>query len=295
MARIDKRRTKGARSNAARVKPQPRRGGTSAALEDTMFFPRLRRHTKWMFVVLAVVFGLGFVIFGVGAGGTGIGDLFRGNQGGTTGTSVKSALAQTRKHPNDAQAWDTLANAYRTEGNTTGAISAQLRFTELRPRNADGFRTLAGDYFAEAQAKATEAQAAQTQTAYSGSVSPLGSGPTYKGTPLFDDPLAGVSPTADTAYTTAIQEQTQALGNAVDAYKKVATLSPRDPNVQVELANSALQAGDSAVAIQAFERYLKLAPDSSDAPLIERQLKQLRQQAGSTASTGTSAAVSPSG
>ena len=35
-----------------------------------MFFPRLRRHAKWMFVFLAVALGGGFVIFGVGAGGT---------------------------------------------------------------------------------------------------------------------------------------------------------------------------------------------------------------------------------
>ena len=32
-----------------------------------MFFPRLRRQAKWMFVFLALVFGVGFVIFGVGS------------------------------------------------------------------------------------------------------------------------------------------------------------------------------------------------------------------------------------
>src|SRR5581483_9716288 len=137
MARIDKRRARGARPDAARVKPPPRRGG-GTAIEDTMFFPRLRRHTKWMFVALAVVFGLGFVIFGVGAGGTGIGDLFRnGSGGGSGGPSVKRALERTREHPNDPAAWDELANAYRTEGDTTAAISAQLRYTELRPRDAN--------------------------------------------------------------------------------------------------------------------------------------------------------------
>jgi len=28
-----------------------------------MFFPRLRRHTKWVFVLLALFFGVGFVAF----------------------------------------------------------------------------------------------------------------------------------------------------------------------------------------------------------------------------------------
>src|ERR671922_2022520 len=49
--------------------------------EDAMFFPRLRRHAKWMFVFLALVFAVGFVGFGVGAGGTGIGDILRGGTG----------------------------------------------------------------------------------------------------------------------------------------------------------------------------------------------------------------------
>ena len=34
-----------------------------------MFFPRLRRQAKWMFVFLALVFGVGFVAFGVGGTG----------------------------------------------------------------------------------------------------------------------------------------------------------------------------------------------------------------------------------
>ena len=44
-----------------------------------MFFPRLRRHAKWVFLFLALAFGLGFVAFGVGAGGVGFGDVFRGS------------------------------------------------------------------------------------------------------------------------------------------------------------------------------------------------------------------------
>jgi len=35
-----------------------------------MFFPRLRRQAKWVFVFLAAVFCLGFVFFGVGSGST---------------------------------------------------------------------------------------------------------------------------------------------------------------------------------------------------------------------------------
>ncbi len=43
-----------------------------------MFFPKLRRQAKWMFVFLALAFGIGFVAFGIGGtGGSGISDLFQ--------------------------------------------------------------------------------------------------------------------------------------------------------------------------------------------------------------------------
>ena len=46
-----------------------------------MFFPRLRRHAKWMFLFLALALGLGFVLFGIGAGGIGLGNLAEGGAG----------------------------------------------------------------------------------------------------------------------------------------------------------------------------------------------------------------------
>jgi tetratricopeptide (TPR) repeat protein len=279
MARIDKRRTKSSQANARRVTSPARRSGGGTAVEDTMFFPRLRRHTKWMFVFLALVFGVGFVAFGVGAGGTGIGDIFRNHQSGGGGPSVKNALAETQKRPSDPKSWSDLANVYRTRNETDKAIAAQVHYTQLAPKDSDGFRTLASDYFDQARQQATLAQNSQISSAYSGSVSPAGSGPTLDGTPLFTDPLSGISPTeASSAYATAVQTQNTALQNAVSAYQRVAALSPNDPNVQAELGSNAVQAGNTAVAIQAFKRYLKLAPDSSDAPLIRRELKQLTKK-----------------
>ena len=36
--------------------------------EDTLFFNRLRTHAKWVFVLLIIVFGGGFIFLGVGSG-----------------------------------------------------------------------------------------------------------------------------------------------------------------------------------------------------------------------------------
>ena len=60
MARADRRRAQRTKAPA----PVSRAGGGSSrksgtpSIEDTMFFPKLRRHAKWMFVLLALVFGL---------------------------------------------------------------------------------------------------------------------------------------------------------------------------------------------------------------------------------------------
>jgi hypothetical protein len=52
---------------------------SARSAEDLMFFPKLRRRAKWVFLLLAIAFGIGFVAFGVGTGvgGTSIGDVLR--------------------------------------------------------------------------------------------------------------------------------------------------------------------------------------------------------------------------
>ena len=70
MARAQAQRRRRAQSHA-------RKSARSA--EDLMFFPKLRRRAKWVFLLLAIAFGIGFVAFGVGTGvsGTSLGDVLR--------------------------------------------------------------------------------------------------------------------------------------------------------------------------------------------------------------------------
>ena len=142
MARINKQRTAGSRTNARGVngsaaKSSAKRPAAAKrsvnSIEDTMFFPRLRRHSKWMFLLLALFFGLGFVLFGVGASGTGLGDLFRNNHGGSGGNSVKSALKATEKNPKDAKAWQDLATAYETNREIATASAIAVKRNLLTP------------------------------------------------------------------------------------------------------------------------------------------------------------------
>jgi len=52
---------------------------------------------------------------------------------------------------------------------------------------------------------------------------------------------------------------------------------PNDPNVQLELAQTAEQMRDYPKAIAAYQRFLKLAPDDSSAGIVKEQIKQLQK------------------
>ena len=57
--------------------------------QEQLFFQRLRVHAKWAFVLLALVFGLGFVFLGIGSGSNGITDALQ-----NASTSASRAAAR---------------------------------------------------------------------------------------------------------------------------------------------------------------------------------------------------------
>ena len=283
MARYDKSRPKRPKQDAAVAPARPRtRTPQPAHYEDTMFFPRLRKQAKWMFVFLALVFGLGFVGFGVGAGGVGVGDIFRGSSSGVQ--SVSDAQGETEDRPRDPEAWRDLATALETEGDTAEAVVALDTAVELAPRDASSLRRLAGLRLALASERQQDAQLLQIAAVYRApsQVFPglVGTG----GQPIAQDPLAtAIVGAVSERVTTALQDAGFQATQAVDAYRRLVALQPDDPNVQLELAQAAQQTGDSATAIGAYERFLKLAPDDPSAPIVREQLKQLRQSAATGA------------
>ena len=74
---------------------------------------------------------------------------------------------------------------------------------------------------------------------------------------------------------TLLGELSAAYQNASRTYKLVADLSPEDAALQITLADSALNAGDTATAIEAYKKFLELAPDDPTAPAIRERIKQL--------------------
>jgi tetratricopeptide (TPR) repeat protein len=253
-----------------------------------MFFTRLRRHAKWMFVLLALIFGLGFIIFGIGSSqGTGIGDILR-DGGGAAGNSlsVSEAREQLQKNPTGAQAQRNLATALQADGQSDEAITYLTRYVDQRPKDQDALRELAGLHLTRANARAQEAQEAQVRASYltfgttfGGSLE-LGEGQT-----LGPDPIdEAISTQATQAVNSAYAAAQLSFESAEQTYDKLVLAAPNDPNVQLELAQAAQQSGNYPKAIDAYERFVQLAPDDPSASLVKQQIAQLKQaqaQAGS--------------
>src|SRR6476619_62342 len=104
MARSGARRSS---QTPVRKAPRPRAGTRStptrteyAGVEGDMFFPKLRRQAEWVFVLLALSFLVGLVVFGGGSvtGGAVIGDFLQGGGGGgSSGPSVSDAQKKIDK------------------------------------------------------------------------------------------------------------------------------------------------------------------------------------------------------
>jgi tetratricopeptide (TPR) repeat protein len=241
-----------------------------------MFFPKLRRHAKWMFLFLALVFGLGFVGFGVGAGGIGVGNIFQGS--GDSGLpSISSAEKRVSENPRDAQAFRDLATAHQAEGNTDEAIEALESFVGLKPKNVDGLRELAALYLAKSSEAQQEAQNANFRAAYTVPGASVAGTILIDGKPLDPDPISSaVNQRLSEAVNVALGEAQTASSQAVEMYKRIAQAEPRDPNVQLELAQAAENAGDNTTAIAAYEKFLKIAPEDPTAPEVKRLIKELK-------------------
>ena len=279
MARADRRRSRSAKGHAG--SNAPRRDSDLAAIEDTLFFTRIRSHAKWVFVFLALSFLIGFVVFNVGGSGSGggIGELLR-NDGSNAGgnVSVSEARAQVQKSPTSAQAHRNLATALETEGNTDEAIVALTGYLDLKPKDQDALRELAGLHLGQGSKFAQEAQLAQLRASYvtfgSTFSSPLDLG---KGATIGPDPIdQAIATEANEAVSAAYTKAQTSFQSAQQTYQRLVVLTPKDPNIQLELAQAAQQSGDSATAIAAYQAFLKLAPDDPSAGIVKQQIAQLQ-------------------
>jgi cytochrome c-type biogenesis protein CcmH/NrfG len=245
-----------------------------------MFFPRLRRQAKWMFVLLALVFGLGYVIFNVGGTipGTGLGDILQNlGQGGTA--DVGGAQDEVRDNPKDPAAYLKLADALTQNNRSDDAIPVLEEYLKLRPKDEDQLSRLAGLYMAQGSRHVEDARAAQAevQAATPGAAFAPSSG-LLNQLRAQGEVAKALSSEANERLSAASSEASVSFQSARDVWKRLAELQPDDSSVQFSLAQSAEQAGDYDSAIAAYRRFIKLAPDDPNVPAIRQQIQLLRAQ-----------------
>jgi tetratricopeptide (TPR) repeat protein len=256
-----------------------------------MFFPKIRAHAKWVFVLLAIVFAGGFVFLGVGSGSSGLGDLLSGNfsnvfGGNPTNSAVKKAEDRVKKNPKDVQANKDLATALQTNNQFDRAIIILEKVRTLAPKDTDALTQLAGLYLRRADLARNRAQVVQAEQSAASSSQIFGVDTTSKLGQAFQgssDPLTGFDPInkgiqslVNTRAGAAYTSMSTAYKKAVEVYKQIAALSPKDPSVQFQLAQAGEAASDTTTAIAAYKAFLKLAPDDPTAPAIRARLKQLQ-------------------
>ena len=249
-----------------------------------MFFPRLRRQAKWMFVFLAVIFGLGYVIFNVGGTipGTGLGDVLQNLGQGTSGPSVGSAEDKVKDEPNNPEGYRELANALQQDQRTDEAVAPLTRYLQFRPKDRAALSQLAGIYLTQAQQAQDRAQLAQFQLQQltGGDLFVPGQssqfGQRFGTGQVSQLETNRLNQQVSTDYTTA----PQAYQNATRTYKSLIDATPRrqqadQPSIFLQLGFAAQSAGDLKEALAAYKGYLRVAPDSPNSAGVRAQIKQL--------------------
>lgn len=272
----------------ARARGRRRHSGGGNPNQD-LFFVRLRRHQKWIYAMLAVVFGLSFVLVGVGSGnGGGLNQLWNNIFGGSGGTSISSAQALIKKDP--AKGYLALATAYEEQSNNGLAIGAYQHYLQVKPKDADTWGILGGLQMSQGSKYATESQNAQQAAQVADPSAPFLPGGTL-GSAVGQNPAyQGAATAASTRTSLFYQKALAAYAAAVTAYQKASKLRPKSSIYSLELAQAAINSGNSKVALGTLQDYLKANPHAPNKKAIKQEIKSLETQV--KASTGSTPSVS---
>ena len=249
-----------------------------------MFFPKLRRRAKWVFLFLAIAFAFSFVFFGVGAGGSGIGDylsdlLNRPVSGDTP--SLDDAREAVAERPNDPQAQLDLAKAAQADGQLDLAITSFEEYRTMKPDDPEALRTLAALYgaqIAEAQRRAAIASSEAAEASLPNTLAPEDSEFLQD---LTTNPLTGSLSAQAEARASAANLEVQSLAAAqLGIFSELVEIVDDDPLLFLQWANAAETAQDYESAITAYESFLELQPNAANAEQIQERIDSLKMITG---------------
>jgi hypothetical protein len=245
-----------------------------------LFFVRLRRHQKWIYAVLAVIFGLSFVFVGVGSGnGGGLSQLWNNIFGGSGSSSISKASAEVQKNP--VLGYRQLATAYEeaSPSQPASAAIALQQYLQLRPKDGNAWSELAGLEQTQASTYSTRFQSAQQAAQLADPSAPFLAGGTL-GSAVGSNPIYQGRTTAAQARESLLEQKaTTAYRSAFTDYKKASHLRPRDTTLLQELAQAAYNAGNPGAAARALRAYLGVYPNAPDKKQVSKEIASLEAQA----------------
>jgi tetratricopeptide (TPR) repeat protein len=268
-----------------RAPEEPKRKKKAAPTwEEQLFFSRLRRHAKVMYVLLAVVFAAGFVVLGVGSGSTGIGDILQGKLFGGGGSSTSSQIEDKQKaiarSPKDVSLYLDLAGLYQADQKESQALATLRKAEKIAPKNVDVLNRIALVYSSRAGRARSTAEDAQILYLSNTTAPPGLDTNSQLGQALSSDPYSNaLRSKASEAYS----KMVTAYSAAEQAYKRVVTTTKgtsEEASAQLQLASAAQTAGDIPTAVTAYQRFLKIAPNDPNAAAVRQTLAQLKAGQG---------------
>ena len=269
----------------------------------------IRSRKGWVggvFFVLAVIFAASFIIGGVGSGSSAsLSDIIGNDDGTGTSTtsteSIGSLQEKVKDNPKNATAWQQLADAYASAVRPADEAGAWARVVKLRPTDMDSYQRLA---LAQAQVATNNSNQAQQLQQRAMTSSP-GNDSTFSGGTLgtlSQDPVTQAQAASEQEQQSKLLAEAGKIGKKADVWWKLSTVTygklvelPAFANndlaatVWLNYASAAQAASDAPKAINAYEEFLKLAPEDVNAPQVKTVLKQLKdsQKASATSVTTT--------
>jgi cytochrome c-type biogenesis protein CcmH/NrfG len=267
-----------------RPKPDPKRSKSAPSWEEQLFFSRLRRHAKVIYVLLALVFVFSFVLLGVGSGSNGISDalqnFFGQNSGSSLGSQINDKQKAVERQPKDVNLYLDLAGLYQSDNQEAKALATLRKARQVASKNTDVLTRIASIYGAQAGRAADDYRNAFAVYSQNATTPPGLDTSSQIGQALTSDPYTqGLQTQLNNAYTkvtTAYQKVAAVYKQAVAAAKGTSN----EPNALLQWASAAQSANDIGTAITAYQRFLRVAPDNPNAAAVRQTLAQLEASVG---------------
>jgi len=242
-----------------------------------MLFEKIRRTQKPIFILMGLVFALGFAFLGVGSSGVDLGGLFTNNAGASSGApSISSLQAKTRTSPKDASAWKQLGEAYTAAGQNTQAITAYETYLGLKPNDQTVLAQTASLLEQDGGSIATALNNAQYDAQWydQSLVNPVNRLTELSSTSGFPIQSLLAAP-YQTAYQSLSEQFAGDFSRALTYRQTLAKLDPTSPDAVLAVAQDALNARSYPIALRSLREYLKLAPHGAEAAQAKTIIKQL--------------------